>query len=107
MHGVDITVLCSLFRYTAENSVQHGAPRNTDHPELRQPLVFEVWQSIKEKLDPSERITILTNGPLTNVANILLSDSSATSVIEVSCRFFFYAELTVFFYIRYFHFYPC
>jgi len=35
---------------TAENSVEHGAPRNTDHPELRQPLAFEVWQSIKKQL---------------------------------------------------------
>ncbi|CAN6337636.1 unnamed protein product [Urochloa humidicola] len=69
-------------RYTAENSVKHGAPRNTDHPELRQPLAFEVWQSIKEQLDPSEKITILTNGPLTNLANIVLSDKNASAVIE-------------------------
>ncbi|CAL5094891.1 unnamed protein product [Urochloa decumbens] len=69
-------------RYTAENSVKYGAPRNTDHPELRQPLAFEVWQSIKEHLDPSQKITILTNGPLTNLANIILSDENASSVIE-------------------------
>lgn len=69
-------------RYTAENSVEHGAPRNTDNPELRQPLAFEVWQSVKEQLDPSEKITILTNGPLTNFANIVLSDTNASSVIK-------------------------
>jgi len=67
---------------TAENSVEHGAPRNTDHPELRQPLAFEVWQSIKKQLGPSEKITILSDGPLTNLANIVLSDRSASSVIE-------------------------
>ena len=76
---------CSIVRYTAENSVEHGAPRNTDHPELRQPLAFEVWQSIKKQLGPSEKITILSDGPLTNLANIVLSDRSASSVIEVSC----------------------
>ncbi|KAK3138802.1 hypothetical protein QOZ80_5AG0373590 [Eleusine coracana subsp. coracana] len=82
LYGLARSLPRSPRRYTAENSVQHGAPRNTGHPELRQPLAFEVWQSIKEQLDPSEKITILTNGPLTNVANILLSDSRATSVIE-------------------------
>ncbi|GJN14237.1 hypothetical protein PR202_gb01035 [Eleusine coracana subsp. coracana] len=71
-----------LDREFFKSFLKHGAPRNTDHPELRQPLAFEVWQSIKEQLGPSEKITILTNGPLTNVANILLSDSRATSVIE-------------------------
>ena len=74
----------SFVRYTTENSVKYGAPRNTDHPELRQPLAFEVWQSIKEKLPPSEKITILTSGPLTNLANIMLSDRNTSSVIEVS-----------------------
>jgi hypothetical protein len=98
-HGLNITIFFSLFRYTAENSVQRGAPRNTDHPEFRQPLAFEVWQSIKEQLDPSEKITILTNEPLTNVVNIMLSDNRATSFIEVSClisNFLFYAVLSVF-----------
>ncbi|KAJ1262852.1 hypothetical protein BS78_09G140700 [Paspalum vaginatum] len=69
-------------RYTAENSVKHGAPRNTDHPELRQPLASEVWQSIKEQLRPSEKITILTSGPLTNLANIMLSDRNVSLAIE-------------------------
>jgi inosine-uridine nucleoside N-ribohydrolase len=77
-------LLILIIRCTAENSVEHGAPRNTGHPELRQPLAFEVWQSVKKQLDPSEKITILTNGPLTNLANILLYDKNASSVIKVS-----------------------
>lgn len=48
-------------------------------------MAFEVWQSVKKQLDPSEKITILTNGPLTNLANIVLSDRNASSVIKVSC----------------------
>ncbi|XP_062179900.1 nucleoside hydrolase 3 isoform X2 [Phragmites australis] len=82
LYGLARSLPRSPRSYTAENSVEHGAPRNTDHPELRQPLAFEVWQFIKEQLDPSEKITILTNGPLTNLANIMLSDSNASSVIE-------------------------
>ncbi|KAG1327758.1 putative Pyrimidine-specific ribonucleoside hydrolase RihA [Cocos nucifera] len=68
--------------YTAENSVKFGAPRNTDHPELRQPLAMEVWQSITRELNPSDKITLLTNGPLTNLANIVLSDENASSIIQ-------------------------
>jgi len=71
-------------RYTAENSVNHGAPRNTDHPELRQPLALEVWQSVSRAVNSSDKITVLTNGPLTNLANIILSDKNATSFIQVS-----------------------
>jgi len=82
LYGLARSLPRSPRRYTAENSVEHGAPRNTDHPELRQPLAFEVWQSIKEQLDPSEKITILSNGPLTNLANIVLSDRNASSIIE-------------------------
>ncbi|XP_066361915.1 nucleoside hydrolase 3-like isoform X1 [Miscanthus floridulus] len=82
LYGLARSLPRSPRRYTAENSVKYGAPRNTDHPELRQPLAFEVWQSIKEQLDPSEKITILTNGPLTNLANIMLSDRNSSSVIE-------------------------
>lgn len=73
----------SLSRYTAENSVKYGAPRDTDHPELRQPLVFEVWDSVAQKLNPGEKISFLTNGPLTNLANIILSDTAAKLKIEV------------------------
>jgi inosine-uridine nucleoside N-ribohydrolase len=46
-------------------------------------LAFEVWQHIREELKPTDKITILTNGPLTNIANIILSDTKAGSIIEV------------------------
>ncbi|CAI9284950.1 unnamed protein product [Lactuca saligna] len=69
-------------RYTAENSIDFGAPRNTDFPQLRQPLAVEVWKSVVEYIDHGSKITILTNGPLTNLANILLSDTNASSIIE-------------------------
>ncbi|KAJ3686872.1 hypothetical protein LUZ61_016036 [Rhynchospora tenuis] len=69
-------------RYTAENSVKYGAPRDTDHPEHRQKLAFEVWESVTQKLSPGEKIFFLTNGPLTNLATIILSDTEATSKIE-------------------------
>lgn len=70
-------------RYTAENSVKFGAPRDTDHPELRQPLAPEIWQSVVESLQPGSKVTILTNGPLTNVAKIVLSGKNSSSAIEV------------------------
>uniref|UniRef100_A0A0E0L2F5 Inosine/uridine-preferring nucleoside hydrolase domain-containing protein n=1 Tax=Oryza punctata TaxID=4537 RepID=A0A0E0L2F5_ORYPU len=82
LYGLARSLPRSPRRYTAENSVKYGAPRDTDHPELRQPLAFEVWQFVKQRLDPNEKITILTNGPLTNLANIVLSDRNASSVIK-------------------------
>ncbi|GFY85201.1 inosine-uridine preferring nucleoside hydrolase family protein [Actinidia rufa] len=69
-------------RYTAENSVKFGAPRDTDHPELRQPLALEIWESVLKSLDSESKITILTNGPLTNLAKIILSDKNITSLIQ-------------------------
>ncbi|KAK1430775.1 hypothetical protein QVD17_13771 [Tagetes erecta] len=69
-------------RYTAENSVEFGAPRDTDFPQLRQPLALEVWRSLVKSLDDGSKITILTNGPLTNLANILLSESNASAIIQ-------------------------
>ncbi|KAL8264059.1 hypothetical protein R6Q59_022189 [Mikania micrantha] len=68
--------------YTAENSIKFGAPRDTDFPQLRQPLALEVWRSLAKSTENGSRITILTNGPLTNLANILLSDSNASSIIQ-------------------------
>jgi len=59
---------------------------NLDHPERQQPHAFDVWQSIRKQLGPGEKITVLTSGPLTNLANISLSDIDASSVIEV-CSF--------------------
>lgn len=73
-----------LNRYTAEKSMKYGTPRDTAHPEMRQPLAFEVWQQVIAELGPTEKITVLTNGPLTNIANIILSDTKAKSMIEVS-----------------------
>ncbi|KAM0070421.1 putative inosine/uridine-preferring nucleoside hydrolase domain, ribonucleoside hydrolase [Helianthus debilis subsp. tardiflorus] len=69
-------------RYTAENSVEFGAPRNTDHPQLRQPLALEVWKSIVKSTDVGSKITILTNGPLTTLAKIILADANASSIIQ-------------------------
>ncbi|KAF5815540.1 putative inosine/uridine-preferring nucleoside hydrolase domain, ribonucleoside hydrolase [Helianthus annuus] len=69
--------------YTAQNSVKFGAPRDTDFPQLRQPLALEVWRSLVKSIDDGSKITILTNGPLTNLANILLSESNASSIIQV------------------------
>ncbi|PKI47960.1 hypothetical protein CRG98_031624 [Punica granatum] len=69
-------------RYTAENSVKYGAPRDTDHPELRQPLALEIWESTVNTLEMGSKITILTNGPLTNLAKIIQSSKNATSVIQ-------------------------
>ncbi|XP_057992224.1 nucleoside hydrolase 3 isoform X2 [Hevea brasiliensis] len=69
-------------RYTAENSLKFGAPRNTDHPELRQPLALEIWDSIVKKLEPGSKISILTNGPLTNLAKIIRLRKNSSSVIQ-------------------------
>ncbi|KAK9291520.1 hypothetical protein L1049_019468 [Liquidambar formosana] len=70
-------------RYTAENSVKFGAPRDTDRPELRQPLALDVWKSILESLDPGSKISILTNGPLTNLAHIILSENSSSAIRDI------------------------
>lgn len=64
--------------------MEYGATRNTEHPELRQPLALEVWRTVSRSLNSSAQITILTNGPLTNLAEIILSDENATSLIQVS-----------------------
>lgn len=72
------------YRYTAENSVKFGAPRDTDHPGLRQPLALEIWDSVVKSLVPGSKITILTNGPLTTLAKIILSDKNMSALIQVS-----------------------
>ncbi|KAL7601597.1 hypothetical protein Lser_V15G22695 [Lactuca serriola] len=69
-------------RYTAENSVEFGAPRTTDFPQLRQPLALEVWNSIAKSADLESKITILTNGPLTTIAKIILAVTNASSIIQ-------------------------
>ncbi|KAK8555893.1 hypothetical protein V6N13_069971 [Hibiscus sabdariffa] len=68
-------------RYTAENSVKFGAPRDTDHPELRQPLALEIWNSTLKSLDHGSKITVLTNGPLTSLAKII-TETRTASLIE-------------------------
>ncbi|XP_004296774.1 PREDICTED: uncharacterized protein LOC101313205 isoform X1 [Fragaria vesca subsp. vesca] len=69
-------------RYTAQNSVKYGAPRDTENPELRQPLALEVWESVVKTLDPGSKITILTNGPLTTLASIISSKNNTSSLIK-------------------------
>ncbi|RDX66301.1 rihA, partial [Mucuna pruriens] len=70
-------------RYTAENSVKFGAPRDTDHPELRQPLAMEVWESILQTTKPRSKITVLTNGPLTNLAKVVSKKNISSRIREV------------------------
>ncbi|GAV63372.1 IU_nuc_hydro domain-containing protein [Cephalotus follicularis] len=82
LYGLARSMPRSPRRYTAENSVKYGAPRDTDHPELRQPLALEIWESTLKTLDSDSKITILTNGPLTNLAKILSSDKNASSMIQ-------------------------
>ncbi|KAK9288648.1 hypothetical protein L1049_017108 [Liquidambar formosana] len=82
LYGLARNLPRSPRRYTAENSVKFGAPRDTDHPELRQPLALEIWESVLKTLDPGSKITMLTNGPLTNLAKIVLSGENSSSLIQ-------------------------
>ncbi|XP_022933721.1 uncharacterized protein LOC111441054 isoform X2 [Cucurbita moschata] len=70
-------------RYTAENSVKIGAFRDTDHPGLRQMSAVDVWTDIVQSLDPEVKITVLTNGPLTNLAQIIRSKAISSRIQEV------------------------
>ncbi|TXG65680.1 hypothetical protein EZV62_006955 [Acer yangbiense] len=83
LYGLACDLPRSPRRYTAENSVKSGAPRDADHPELRQPSEVDVWKSIVESLDPGSKITILTNGPLTNLVKIIHSKNSTSVIQEV------------------------
>ena len=67
-----------------ENFVKFGAPWDTDHPKLGQPLALEVWESVVKSLDPGSKVTILTNGPLTNIAKIVLTGKNMTNAIQAS-----------------------
>ncbi|XP_010558509.1 PREDICTED: uncharacterized protein LOC104827126 isoform X2 [Tarenaya hassleriana] len=69
-------------RYTAENSVRYGAPRNTDRPELRQPLALEVWENMVKSMNGESKVTVLTNGPLTTLSKLLSSQKNLTSAIK-------------------------
>ncbi|CAL9770295.1 unnamed protein product [Musa acuminata subsp. burmannicoides] len=84
LYGLGRTLPRSPRSYTVENPVRFGALGNTDQPKLRQALALEVWQSISRALQPGEKLTVLTNGPLTNLANIIDLDKSAAEVIQVS-----------------------
>ncbi|XP_023637200.1 uncharacterized protein LOC17882923 [Capsella rubella] len=71
------------YLYIHHNSEKHGAPRDTDRPELRQPLALEVWQNILTKsVSEVSKITVLTNGPLTSLAKIISSDKTSSSLIK-------------------------
>ncbi|KAK4283568.1 hypothetical protein QN277_000505 [Acacia crassicarpa] len=70
-------------RYTAENSVKYGAPRNTDHPELRQPLAMDVWESALQKVEPGSKVTVLANGPLTNLAKVVSVKNMSSRIQEI------------------------
>ncbi|CAL0325826.1 unnamed protein product [Lupinus luteus] len=83
LYGLARDLPHSFRRYTAENSMKFGAPRDTDHPELRQPLAMEVWESILETTEPKSKITVLTNGPLTNLAKVVSVKNISSRIQEV------------------------
>jgi len=78
---IDSDTLYGLAR-SLPRSPRRYMSENLDHPERQQPHAYDVWQSIRKQLGPGEKITVLTGGPLTNLANISLSDIDASSVIE-------------------------
>ncbi|KAK1696700.1 hypothetical protein QYE76_013397 [Lolium multiflorum] len=78
---IDSDTLYGLAR-SLPRSPRRYTPESSDDPEHRQPLAFEVWQSVRKQLGPGDKITVLTSGPLTNLANISLSHRDASSVIE-------------------------
>ncbi|CAL5094879.1 unnamed protein product [Urochloa decumbens] len=78
---IDSDTLYGLAR-SLPRSPRRYMSEDLDHPERRQPHAYDVWQTVKKQLGPGEKITVLTSGPLTNLANISLSDKDASSVIE-------------------------
>ncbi|KAG2619369.1 hypothetical protein PVAP13_3NG141410 [Panicum virgatum] len=78
---IDSDTLYGLAR-SLPRSPRRYMSENLDHPERQQPHAYDVWQSIRKQLGPGEKIAVLTSGPLTNLANISLSDIDASSVIE-------------------------
>ncbi|KAK4266463.1 hypothetical protein QN277_027380 [Acacia crassicarpa] len=83
LYGLARNLPRSPRRYTAENSVKFGAPRDTEHPELRQPLAMEVWESIVPTIKQGSKITVLTNGPLTNLAKVVSDKNLSCHIQEV------------------------
>ncbi|KAJ8565921.1 hypothetical protein K7X08_008497 [Anisodus acutangulus] len=88
LYGLSRSLPRSPRRYTAENSVKFGAPRDSDHPELRQPLALEVWESVVKSLDPGSKDIIVVGG------HINLDNSEKGNVINVPSNRF--AELNKF-----------
>uniref|UniRef100_A0A3Q7EI31 Inosine/uridine-preferring nucleoside hydrolase domain-containing protein n=1 Tax=Solanum lycopersicum TaxID=4081 RepID=A0A3Q7EI31_SOLLC len=84
LYGLSRSLPRSPRRSTMENFVKFGAPWDTDHPKLGQPLALEVWESVVKSLDPGSKVTILTNGPLTNIAKIVLAGKNMTNAIQAS-----------------------
>ncbi|KXG21968.1 uncharacterized protein LOC8076938 isoform X1 [Sorghum bicolor] len=78
---VDSDTLYGLAR-SLPRSPRRFTSDDLDHPESRHPHAFDVWQSVRKQLSPGQKITVLTSGPLTNLASISLSDMDASSVIE-------------------------
>lgn len=83
LYGLARNLPRSPRRYTAENSVEHGAPRDTEHPELRQPLALEIWDSVVKSLHHGSKLSFLTNGPLTTLAKIILSGKNLSSIEDL------------------------
>ncbi|KAL8139595.1 hypothetical protein V2J09_005616 [Rumex salicifolius] len=82
LYGLARSLPKSPRRYTAENSLRYGAPPSTHHLELRQPKALEIWEMVKRTNNPKTKLTILTSGPLTTLAKIVLSDKDASSFIQ-------------------------
>ncbi|XP_074324153.1 nucleoside hydrolase 3-like [Apium graveolens] len=72
----------SLRRYKAQDDGKYGAPTESDKLEARQPFAMEVWESVLKSLDPGSKITILHNGPLTNLAKIISSNKSISTLVQ-------------------------
>ncbi|XP_045831329.1 uncharacterized protein LOC123922676 [Trifolium pratense] len=76
-------VVFSFWLYTGEKTQKFGATRDTDYPELRQPLAMEVWESVLQTMKPGSNITVLTNGPLTNLEKVVLVKNISSRIQEV------------------------
>lgn len=74
-------MLIGLFRYTAHNSVRFGAPRDTEFPSRRQPSANEVLAQV---FSNSPKVSVITGGPLSNIASFLQSNASYKHQIEVT-----------------------
>lgn len=64
--------------------MKYGVLRDTGQPRLRQPQAVEVCESEAKSLKPGSKVTILANGPLTNIAKIVLAGENMTNAIQAS-----------------------